>query len=181
MRVPLSFIGKEQMQNAEYRMQNPMHSFCIRYSAFRILHFFRAGSSVAERSYAKAETWARFPVGAFGCIYNIYSVSARSDSSIWQSAGLPNRECGFDSRSLLFSSCRSSSKAEHRTRNTAVDGSTPSCGPLFALWERSSKAERWPHKPQGAGSNPAVSYSGIVQSAERLALNQEVGGSIPSP
>ncbi len=60
-------------------------------------------------------------------------------------------------------------------------------------------AERGPHKPEVVGSTPTVSHdffgfaildfgsregishSGIVQLAERPALNREVGGSKPSP
>ena len=62
------------------------------------------------------------------------------------------------------------------------------------FWVRSSKVEQGPHKPQVAGSSPAVhpllvraialaarNDSGIVQLAERPALNREVGGSNPSP
>ena len=51
----------------------------------------RAGSSVAERGLAMAEAWVQFPIGAW---------SLCSGNSIWQSAGLPNRECGFKSRPL---------------------------------------------------------------------------------
>ena len=56
-------------------------------------------------------------------------------------------------------------------------------GPTPVQRVRSSTAERGPHKPEDVGSNPTVTHawSGIVQSAERPALNREVGGSSPPP
>jgi hypothetical protein len=55
-------------------------------------------------------------------------------------------------------------------------------GPLRVDFrERSSMAERGPHKPKDVGSNPTVSQSGIVQLAGRPALNRKVEGSNPSP
>ena len=51
----------------------------------------RVGSSAVERRYAKAEARVRFPAGAW---------IGRSDNSVEQSAGLPNRRRGFDSHSL---------------------------------------------------------------------------------
>jgi hypothetical protein len=91
-----------------------------------------AGSSVAERGLAMAEAWVQFPIGA---------CSLCSGNSMWQSAGLPNRECGFKSRPLLLGSkgawestptvldAAVAQTAEHRPRNAEVAGSTPACGP----------------------------------------------------
>jgi hypothetical protein len=51
------------------------------------------GSSAVERCYAKAEARVQFPAGAF-----LDAVVTQ-----WQSASLPNWECGFNSRPLLAS------------------------------------------------------------------------------
>src|SRR6478672_2310731 len=46
-----------KMQNVEYRMQNPMHSFCIRYSAFCIsFNGFTARKQSATMPPMKGET-----------------------------------------------------------------------------------------------------------------------------
>jgi hypothetical protein len=157
-----------------------------------LLWLHRAGSSVAERGSATAEAWVQIPVGASWESFPPTAVVTQ-----WQSSGLPNRQRGFDSLSLHSSLLRASGplpdaryaavaqRAEHRPRNSVVAGSTPACGSRNSQ-ERSSKAERRPHKPQGVGSNPATpmwesSYSGIVQLAERPILNREVEGSSPSP
>ena len=75
--------------------------------------------------------------------------------------------------------------AEQSPRKRQVAGSTPARGPDDVRRNdrrvRSSTAERGPHKPQVVGSSPTVHPSGIVQLAERPALNREVEGSSPSP